>query len=343
MQPMSLEALQPITAEQRFKNACSAIDDPTIERFMWCIPEILSNEALQVAAKVVKHKRPEWRAQLLAVVRQFPQENYQQVCSTLILHECFKEAFDVLENTPNTWISHCPDCQHRNKPYVNQLTDLIFERVQHIEPYELFDLATRMKNNVGTIIALQKIVATKNNRLQPSFTFFEKAVGVNSSEVIDFIRNNFNTPKYNLNVIEAICYNDEVDFLEHIKGCLQNIPLTNKTKECLNDCLERSVSYENVERVKCLLPYYRPTYEDGYTLMTASATGNKPIFDLIADLTPRPEKILVAMEDQGCDFEDLALLQECVQERAQIKQRDKMLKTIEKRKPPISQSLRRKM
>lgn len=351
MQPMSLEALKPITPEQHFKNACSSIDDPTTQRFMNCLPDIRSGEALQVAAMVVNRNRPEWRTQLLAVVRQFPQENYEQVCFALISRECFKETLDVFQHSPKTCLSYGPlllssltaIAPHCNKPYVNEVTNLMFERIQKISPYELFDLATKMKNQIGTITAIQRIVATKNDRLQPSYMFFEKAVGVNSSEVINLIRNNFNTPKYNLNLVEAICYNDEVDFLEHIQGCLENIPATRKAQKYLNDCLERSVSYENIERVKCLLPYYLPTYQDGYTLMTASETGNKAIFDLLADLTPRPEKILVAMEDQGCDFEELTLLQECVQERAQIKQRNKMLKIIEKRGNPTQRQPHRKM
>lgn len=354
MEEMSIAALQPITPEQHFKNACSAIHDPTMERFMRCLPDIQSGEAMQIAEMVVKHQRPEWRVQLLAVVRQFPHENYEQVCSTLVSNKCFKEVLEVLQSSPKTWISHSTESYfvslfneiacHPNKPYVSQLTNLMFERVQKLPPYLLFDLATKMKNSTGTLLAIQKMNTFSKNKLQPTFLFFEKAVGVDSGDVIDLVRTQFNTPQFNLNLVEAICYNDEVDFLDHLKECLDNIPQTKKSQMRLNDCLERSVSYENIERVTCLLPYYRPTYEDGYTLMTASATGNKAIFDLLADLTPRPDKILVSMEEEGpsFDFEDLALLRQCVEERAQIKQRDKMLKVIAKR-TTSSLAARRKM
>lgn len=355
MPERSLEALQPITPEQHFKNACSAIHDPTTERFMRCLPDIQSGEALQVAELIVKHQRPEWRDQLLGVVRQFSCENYEQVCSILVANKCFKEIVEVLQLSPNTWVSHSTDSYfvslfntidcHRYKPYVNQLTNLMFERVQKLPPYLMFDLATKMKNPTGTILAIQKMIAFQKTKLQPTFLFFEKSVGVDSSEVIGLVRTKFNTPQFNLNLVEAICHNDEVDFLDHLKECLENIPQTKKSQMRLNDCLERSVSYENIERVKCLLPYYRPTYEGGYTLMTASATGNKAIFDLLADLTPRPDKILVSMEEQvsSFDFEDFALLRQCVEERAQIKQRDKMLKIIEKRRKSVQLPPQRKM
>lgn len=348
MKTISLDALQPITPEQDFKNLCSAIHDATTQRFMRSLENIDPSKALDAAAAVLKGGNTAWVDQLNAVIARFPECNYKDVCSQLIFAEKFKEALEVLRKTPNTRLPHVSGAffsktsvfakvgLHKNQPYAEELTNLMFERLE-TNKTDLFQLAARMKNVVGLNIVIDSY------KKPPSFWELNQIVETGHETLIVSLRNKFNTPKFNLDLLEALLCNEEVDFLEHIQWCLNHITFNKKAYERLNDCLDQSVSYERIEHVKLLLPHYLPIYENGNALMTASETGNKVIFDLLANLTPRPDKILTYMKETGQDLESLQLLQECVDERAQIKQRDKMLKVISKRPGAAAGAGRRKM
>ena len=350
MKHIYLASIQPITPEQHFKNLCSAVHDTTTKRFMRSLQDIDPSKALDAAAAVLKGGNAAWVEQLDAIIERFPEYNYKDVCSQLIFAEKFKEALEVLRKTPNTRLPHVSGSffsktsvfakvgLHKNQPHVDDLTDLMFERGQ-MNKSDLFLLATRMKNVVGLNIVID------NYKKQPPSWEIDEIVGANSEAVIVSLRNKFNTPKFNLDLVEALFCNEEMDFFEHIQGCLKNITFSKRVCERLNGCLDYSIRYERIEHVKLLLPHYLPMHENGNALMTASETGNKVIFDLLADLTPRPDKILTYMKEieNFQDLESLQLLQECVDERAQIKQRDKILKVISKGPRATPGVVRRKM
>lgn len=311
MQPTSLEALQPISAEQNFKNLCSSLHDATSQRFMYCVEYIEPKKAIAAAMQVVSAPYSSRRdVELDAIIQRFPNENYGIVCAHLLQVNRLNSVVHILNSTPNT----------RLIDYPNEL---------------LFSQSIKENNPEGVWFSLR-------NHKKLSFSAVLKIVNVNSDDLIHKVRAKYQSPKFNLDLLEAICHNQEVDFIDHIQWCLENIPLNRNTTARLNDCLERSVGFETVKRIEMLLPHYRPMHQNGVVLAAASATQNPAIFNMIAPLTPKPEKILQSALDDWYD-EDLELLKACVEERANAKQNEKILKRVEKRVPTPVNSLRRKM
>lgn len=311
MQPTSLEALPPISAEQNFKNLCSSFHDTTSKRFMYCLEHIKPNQAVEVAIQVVHSPHSAKRdVELNAVIKRFPNEDYGNVCANLLQVNRLQNVIHILKSTPNT----------RLTGYANEL---------------LFLQSVKEKNPEGIWISLR-------DHKKISFSTISTIVDVNNDDLIHNVREKYQSTKFNLDLLEAICDNHEVDFIDHMRWCLKNIPLNRNTSARLNDCLERSVGFEIVKRIKMLLPHYLPMYQEGVVLAAASATENLSIFNMIAELTPKPEKILQASLNDW-DDDALVLLKGCVEERANVKQKEKILKRVAKRIPDPATTLRRKM
>lgn len=311
MQPMSLEALQPISAEQNFKNLCSALNDATSQRFMYCVEHIPSNQAVKASIHVVHSPYSARReVELNAIIQRFPNENYEIACTHLLQTNRLQSVINILNSTSNTRLSD----------YANDL---------------LFRQSITEKNPEGVWLSLKT-----HKKLW--FSALSKIIDLNNDELIHKVRAKYQSPKFNLDLLEAICDNHEVDFIDHIQWCLDNIPLNRNTTSRLNDCLERCVGFEIVKRIEMLLPHYRPMHQNGVVLAAASATQNPAIFNMIAPLTSKPEKILQTALDDWYD-EDLDMLKAYVEERANAKQNEKILKRVEKRAPNPVSALRRKM
>jgi len=313
MQPMSLEALRPISAEQNFKNLCSSLHDTTSQRFMYCLEGLEPKKAVDAAIQVIHSPYSAKRdVELNAILQRFPNENYGNVCMHLLQANRLQSVVNILNSTPNTRLS-----DHSSDTF--------------------FGKSIKEKYAEGVWLSL-------HNYKKVSFSTISKIVNLNNDDLIHKIRTKYHSPIFNLDLLESICDSPKVDFMDHIQWCLENISLNRNTYARLNDCLERSVGFEIMERIEVLLPYYRPMYQDGVVLSTASATEKPEIFNMIAELNPNPEKALkAAININDWDDEALDLLKKCVEERGCLKQKDKILKRVEKHNPGPVTTLRRKM